>query len=310
MSNSVAQFVRIISKILKSISSNTARVFLDDIGVKGLKTKYNGTEVSPSLHQYIFEHLINLEKTLWFLELTGATIAAKKSQFVMAGLKIVGWVCDYDGQHLDKVKIAKILNWPVPVNIPELHGFVGLTVYFWVLINKFQWIMESLYHPLYKGTKFFWGLDQQEAFNKIKSILTTFPVVMLIDYNVNPLQIIVAVDTSILGWGVVLLQNHQGKRHPAWYESGIQNESEKAYNAGKRECRAVLKTFKKFQHWLYGMHFTLEIDTNTLVAQLNRTATNLPGTLVTSWLAWIQLFNFSIKHVPGPKHLTADALSW
>ena len=58
------------------------------------------------------------------------------------------------------------------------------------------------------------------------------------------------------------------------------------------------------------MHFTLEIDTNTLVAQLNRTTTDLPGTLVTSWLAWIQLFDFSIKHVPGTKYLAADALSW
>ena len=59
--------------------------------------------------------------------------------------------------------------------------------------------MEPLYHPLYKGTKFFWGLDQQKAFNKIKSILTTFPVIMLINYNIKPLQIIVAVDASILG---------------------------------------------------------------------------------------------------------------
>ena len=48
-SNSVAQFIRIISKILEPISPNTARVFLDNIGVKGPKTKYDGTEVSPSL---------------------------------------------------------------------------------------------------------------------------------------------------------------------------------------------------------------------------------------------------------------------
>ena len=58
--------------------------------------------------------------------------------------------------------------------------------------------MEPLYYSLYKGIKFFWGLDQQKAFNKIKSILTTFSVVMLIDYNVNPLQIIIAVNASVL----------------------------------------------------------------------------------------------------------------
>ena len=49
-SNSMAQFVRIISKILKSINLNAVRVFLDDIGVKGLKIKYNRTKISPSLH--------------------------------------------------------------------------------------------------------------------------------------------------------------------------------------------------------------------------------------------------------------------
>ena len=126
----MAQFVRIISKILKSISLNAVRVFLDNIRVKEPKTKYNRIKVSSSLYQYIFEHLINLEKTLWFMELIGTTIAAEKSQFIMARLKIVGWVYNYNGQHLDKVKIAKVLDWPVPVNISKLYRFIGLAVYF------------------------------------------------------------------------------------------------------------------------------------------------------------------------------------
>ena len=110
VSNSVAQFVRIISKILEPISPNAVRVFLNNIRVKGLKTKYDRTKISPSLYQYIFKHLINLEKTLWFLELVGAIITTEKSQFIMARLKIISWVCDYNSQHLDKVKIAKVLN--------------------------------------------------------------------------------------------------------------------------------------------------------------------------------------------------------
>lgn len=250
--NSVAQFVRIISKILEPICPTAARVFLNDISVKGPKTKYDEEKVFPGIRCYVFEHLINLEKTLWLLELAGATITAEKSQFVMVGLKIIGWVCDYDGRHPDKVKVAKVLDWPVPVNVPKLYGFIGLTVYFRVIIDKFQWIIEPLYRPLCKGSHFFWGLEQQEAFDQIKSILTTFPVVMPINYDADPLDIIVAIDASVHGWGAVLLQNHQGRRHPACYKSGVWSNSEKTYNAGKCECQAVLKAFKKFQHWLYG----------------------------------------------------------
>jgi hypothetical protein len=54
---------------------------------------------------------------------------------------------------------------------------------------------------------------------------------------------------------------------------------------------------QKVRFWLYGVHFVLELDTNTLVAHLSKAATDLPGALVTRWLAWIQLFDFEVKHV-------------
>ena len=46
-----------------------------------------------------------------------------------------------------------------------------------------------------------------------------------------------------------------------------------------------------------------------LVAQLNRSGTELPGALVTRWIAWIQLFDFEVRHIPGRKHSAADGLS-
>ena len=45
------------------------------------------------------------------------------------------------------------------------------------------------------------------------------------------------------------------------------------------------------------------------MAQLNQSATDLPGALVTGWLAWIRLFDFDVRHVPGTKHSAADGLS-
>jgi len=53
----------------------------------------------------------------------------------------------------------------------------------------------------------------------------------------------------------------------------------------------------------------LETDASVLVAQLNRLATDLPGALVTRWIAYIWLFDFEVRHVPGTKHTVADGLS-
>ena len=53
----------------------------------------------------------------------------------------------------------------------------------------------------------------------------------------------------------------------------------------------------------------LELDANTLVKQLNKASPDLPGALMTRWLAWIQLFDFDVKHVPGHKHGAPDGFS-
>ena len=71
----------------------------------------------------------------------------------------------------------------------------------------------------------------------------------------------------------------------------------------------MLNALRRFRVHLYGVRFTVETDANTLVAQLNRTATDLPGSLMTRWLAWISLWDFNVRHVPGVKNGAADGLS-
>ena len=120
---------------------------------------------------------------------------------------------------------------------------------------------------------------------------------------------ILAVDASLEGWGGVSMQLVEGKRHPLKYKSGIWSIVEKKYDATKRECQGVLKTLKKLRYRLYGVRFILETDTSILVAQLNRSETDLPRALVTWLIAWIQLFDFDVWHIPGQKHSAADGLS-
>lgn len=72
--NSVAQFVRVVMTILEDLFPTIAMPFLDDIGVKGPYTDYNGEETLPGIRRFVYEHLMNLQQTLDRIERAGATM--------------------------------------------------------------------------------------------------------------------------------------------------------------------------------------------------------------------------------------------
>lgn len=145
--------------------------------------------------------------------------------------------------------------------------------------------------------------------DQLKVALTTPPALMPIDYLDEAGSVLLSVDASLTGGGAVLEQMYGKKRKPSRYESGIWSDAEQKYDTTKRKYRGVLKAVRKFRYWLYDVRFILETDARVLVAQLNQSGTDLPGALVTRWLAYINLFDFDIKHVPGKSHTAADGLS-
>jgi hypothetical protein len=137
---------------------------------------------------------------------------------------------------------------------------------------------------------------------------------MPLDYSEGAGEIVVSIDSSLTGWGGTLGQEVKGKgktkrRTVAKYVSGLWSHAEADYDATKRECRGVLKALRACRFDLYGVHFILETDAQVLIAQLNRSATDLPGALIVRWIAWIRLFDFDVRHIPGNRHTAADGLS-
>ena len=145
----------------------------------------------------------------------------------------------------------------------------------------FTLIAEPIFKLFKKGTPFKWKEEQQQAIDALKEALTTAPAIVTLDYGPEAGDIILSIDASLLGWGAVLQQLVDRRRHPARYESRLWNPTESRYDAGKRKCRGLLKALKKVRYYLYGVRFILKLDANTLVAQLNHTTNNLPRALVT-----------------------------
>lgn len=108
--NLVIQFMRIVLKILVLCLQNQAKLFLDDMEIKGPKIICNNKELVPGIRWYVVEHIQNLKKILADLEQVRVTIIGAKFQFCQASIEIVGYICDVNGCHLDTSKILKILD--------------------------------------------------------------------------------------------------------------------------------------------------------------------------------------------------------
>ena len=157
--NSVAQFVRVVLRILQDLIPQVAMPFVDDIGVKGPRTRYNDEEVPelPGVRRFVLEHIQNLDAVLADLERAGATISAEKSMFCMAGLKIVGYVCDANGRHPDSAKILKILEWERCGDLTEARAFMGICGYYRIWVESYALIAEPIYRLLQKGQSLLLG---------------------------------------------------------------------------------------------------------------------------------------------------------
>src|SRR5579859_2493960 len=81
------------------------------------------------------------------------------------------------------------------------------------------------------------------------------------------------------------------------------------YDALKLVCRRLLKALKKLRFWLFRCHFQVETDSQTLVWLLNQPLNDLPNAMMTRWLAYIRLFDFTPKQIHGHKNGVADGLS-
>ncbi len=76
--NFIAQFVRVIIKILKNLLK-ICRSFLDDIKVKRSKTIYDNAKITSEVHQFMLKHIKNLNFILLNFELINCIIFDEKS---------------------------------------------------------------------------------------------------------------------------------------------------------------------------------------------------------------------------------------
>lgn len=139
---------------------------------------------------------------------------------------------------MDPQKIESIMHWPLPKNVKALKGFLGLTGYYRRFICDYGKIARPLTELLKKGN-FGWNEDNTVAFRQLQQVVTTAPVLSMLDFS-KPFEI--ECDASGKGVGVVLTQN---KRPIAFFSKGLADSS-LTKSIYKKELMALVLAI---QHW-------------------------------------------------------------
>jgi hypothetical protein len=221
----------------------------------------------------------------------------------------------------DPDKTKKISCWPVPQNVDELRTFLGFTGYYRRFVQGYSSIAKPL-NLLLAGiqnkkkshrkarpkaeisSKWVWDEVQQTAFDTLKQILTSPPILSYPDYS-QPF--IVHTDACASGLGAVLYQTKDGKERVISYASRGISTAEQHYPAHKLEFLALKwAVTSKFHDYLYGSSFVVYTDNNPMTYVLEKAKLDAASH---RWVAALSAYHFRIKYRPGNAIADADGFS-
>ncbi|UYV74583.1 hypothetical protein LAZ67_12000199 [Cordylochernes scorpioides] len=138
------------------------------------------------------------------------------------------------------------------------------------------------------------GPDQNQAFQDLKHILTSKPVLKI--YQVGA-RTELHTDASKFGFGAILLQEDVDKKmHPVHYMSKKTNEAQQKYSSYELEVLAVVEAVKKFRVYLLGIKFKILTDCSAFTMTLKKKDLT---TRVARWALLLEEYDYTIEHRPG-----------
>jgi len=253
------------------------------------------------------EHWSRLRKVLDKIRESGMTLQKDKCEFGLTSVKFLGHIVSQEGIRLDPDKVKAIHELSPPTNKKEGRRLMGMVNY----LNKFSKCLAEYSIPIYgvigSKSEWHWGLDQIEAFEKIKKVLSETPV--LCAFDINRLHRVSA-DASRNAIGAVLLQyNEKGQWQPVEYASRKLTDAECRYAMIEKESLAITWACDKFDFYLVGRQFEIETDHKPLVNLLGEKDLSQLPLRVQRFKMRMMRYDFTIFHTAGNKMYVADFLS-
>ncbi|XP_066946149.1 uncharacterized protein [Macrobrachium rosenbergii] len=251
-------------------------------------------------------HLKRIKALFEVLKKAGLVVNLKKSEFAKAKVVYLGHVVG-DGKVTPKqANVEAIEKISVPKCRRDVRKFLGLLGYYRRFVKNFSDIAVPLTNLLKKKVAFIWTKEAQNAFESLKGILLSFPILRAPDFD---LPFSLATDASDVGVGAVLLQNdEQGVSHPVAFFSKKLTSAQRKYSTVEKETLALILAINHFSVYLSSTGTPIKIMTDHNPLTFINRYKNKNQRLM-RWSIMLQEWNLQFSHIPGRDNVVADALS-
>jgi hypothetical protein len=284
LTNAPAHFTYLMNSIFMPELDKFVVVFIDDILI------YSKNEVEHAQHLRIV--LTRLREHQLYAKFS-------KCAFWLEEIQFLGHVLSANGIAVDPSKVKDILEWKPPAIVHQVRSFLGLVGYYRRFIPDFSKLVKPITNLLKSDTKFNWSSKCNDAFEQLKVLLTTSPVLAQSDIE-KPFD--VYCDASGSGLGCVLMQEGQ----VIAYASRKLRQHEEHYPTHDLELAAVVHGLKIWCYYLLGNICHIYTDHKSLKYIFTQSELNMRQR---RWLELIKDYELEIHYHPGKANMVADALS-
>ncbi|KAK0040803.1 Retrovirus-related Pol polyprotein from transposon 17.6 [Biomphalaria pfeifferi] len=186
MKNAPATFQRMINALLADMEN--CHAYIDDVVI----FSQDFSSHCKQLH-CLFTKLLHAK----------ITVNLSKSDFCQASIQYLGHIVGQGQVKPVMAKVEAIQAFPIPADRKQLRRFLGMSGYYRKFCENFSVIASPLTNLLRKNVRFTWTDECQKAFNQIKQILSSSPILMAPDFGKT---FRLAIDASDTGVGSVLYQ--------------------------------------------------------------------------------------------------------